>query len=76
MKSLFIRVVLAFVAFLALLAVIGSLLPRDFHVKASIDIDAPASVVFDQINNLENWPSWSAWNSNDIPNLVILSLEM
>lgn len=47
---------------------IGFLLPGVSHVERSIDIAAPASSVYDQINELKNWETWSPWAKID-PNV-------
>ena len=44
---------------------IGFLLPGTSHVERSIDIAAPAPVVYDQINELKNWTNWSPWAKLD-----------
>jgi hypothetical protein len=44
---------------------IGAILPKDFRVERSIDIDASAEIVFDQVNSLRNWDAWSPWIARD-----------
>ncbi len=41
------------------------LLPASYHVERSIQIQAPADVVFTQINDLKHWQSWTVWASQD-----------
>lgn len=44
---------------------IGLVLPREFRVERSIEIDAAPEVVFDQVNSLRNWNAWSPWIAKD-----------
>lgn len=53
------RLLIGVVAILVVLLVIGLLLPRTRHVERSIVVDAPASVVFAQINGFKNFNDWS-----------------
>jgi hypothetical protein len=39
--------------------------PDDFQVTRSTTIAAPAPVVFEQVNNLKKWDSWSPWVALD-----------
>ena len=39
--------------------------PAQFRVARAAAIDAPASVVFPQVNNLHNWEAWSPWAKLD-----------
>ena len=44
---------------------IAFLLPRDFTVTRTIEINASISDVFEQANTLSNWVNWSAWHKMD-----------
>ncbi|MEM6265571.1 MAG: SRPBCC family protein [Bacteroidota bacterium] len=46
------------------------LLPRHVKVERSLAIDAPAEVVFSQVNGLRNWENWSPWKEKD-PNMEL-----
>ena len=49
-------------ALIALMAVIGLVaLPRNSQVARSLAINAPASVIFDQVNDLKKNEAWSPW---------------
>lgn len=71
MAKLFLRVLLAFLGLIALLAIVGFFLPRDFRVEVSDVIAAPREVVFAQLNDLRKWEGWSSWNQTDVPGLKI-----
>jgi effector-binding domain-containing protein len=55
------RLFFALIAVVVILIVVGFLLPRQRHVERSIFIDAPASVVFSQINGFRHFNDWSPW---------------
>jgi len=59
------KILIGLAALVVLLVVIGFFLPSASKVNRSITINAPASAVFDEINNLENWKHWSYWQSLD-----------
>ena len=44
---------------------IAFLLPRDFTVTRTFEINASISDVFEQVNTLSNWVNWSAWHKMD-----------
>jgi effector-binding domain-containing protein len=48
-------------AIIILLGVIAFLLPSKVRIERSKTIKAPKEMVFDQINNLQNWEKWSPW---------------
>ncbi|MCK9605697.1 MAG: SRPBCC family protein [Methylomonas sp.] len=60
---------LALVLILAVVAVVFVLIvvrrPGDFQVTRSLLMAAPASSVFEQVNNLKKWDAWSPWAKLD-----------
>ena len=50
---------------LGLWVVLAAISPSELKVERSTTIDAPASVVFENVNCLDAWPAWSAWQSMD-----------
>jgi hypothetical protein len=56
---------------LVLAVVVGAILfiasrkPDEFRVTRSATIDAPAPIVFDHINNIHKWQTWSPWARAD-----------
>ena len=65
MANLLLRIFLVVLTLIAGLAVIGSLLSRDYRAESEITIDAPPEFVFHYVNRLKAWPSWSNWNMRD-----------
>ncbi|MBN1895598.1 SRPBCC family protein [bacterium] len=52
------RVFLIFILIILILAMIA---PKQYHVERSIEIQAPAVLVFEQIRFWDNWEAWSPW---------------
>jgi hypothetical protein len=50
---------------LLLAFIVGFFLPNQLELERSIAVHAPASAVFDQVNNLKTWQSWSPWKDID-----------
>lgn len=42
-------------------------LPETLNIRHSSGINAPARVVFVQLNDLRNWELWSPWNIREMP---------
>lgn len=59
------KVSIAIAIIIALLVIIAYFLPQKVTVKRSLAINAPAEVVFEQINTLKNWEKWSPWHKLD-----------
>lgn len=55
---------------IAVIAIGGFFMPGTTHVERSIDINAPAANVFQQITEFKNWVNWSPWYKMD-PNMSI-----
>ena len=53
------------VVIVGIIAIYGVTQPAQMTVKESIEINAPTSVVFDEIENFESWGQWSAWDKMD-----------
>ena len=52
----------------ALVCIVGFCLPSKVKVERTLVINAPAEIVFEQVNNLKNWDKWAVWNQID-PNM-------
>lgn len=53
------------IGLLVILLLVGLFLPKEFSLQRSTVIDAPAAVVFEQVNNLEKNQAWMPWNKLD-----------
>ncbi len=63
MLKVFLRLLLLIGFCLAVVAGIGSLLPRQFLIEQQVDIGAPVDAVFAKVNDLHHWLLWSPWRS-------------
>jgi effector-binding domain-containing protein/uncharacterized protein YndB with AHSA1/START domain len=57
------KILIGLVGLLIILVLVGFLLPGQVEISRSITINAPAEYAFEEVNNLENHPKWSYWNS-------------
>lgn len=64
MKTL-IRIVVALVVLVAAAAGAAYLLPGSYRVERSIEINAPASVIFARVGDLRQWATWTPWYELD-----------
>lgn len=66
---------LKYILFLLLIIFIGlaiyiAVQPNSFEVTRSRTINAPASVVYNNVIDFKNWESWSSWAEDD-PDMII-----
>jgi effector-binding domain-containing protein len=59
------KVFIVLLVLLGIFVLVSLFLPSKVKVQRSIFINAPSSVVFEQINNFKNWPKWSYWDNID-----------
>ena len=59
------KILLGFVAVLAAFAGVVALQPADFAVTRTATINAPAAVIFAQVNDFRKWEAWSPWEKLD-----------
>jgi len=59
------KTLIAFFGAIILLLLIGFIFPAKLDVSQSININAPPSFVYEEINDLKNWSHWSYWQTND-----------
>ena len=62
-------VLLALIAVLAVLVVIGFLLPASYHVERSVTMRAKPEDIFHHLHTLKTWPEWTAWNQQRFPDM-------
>jgi effector-binding domain-containing protein len=63
------KLLIGLIAVVAVLAVVGLILPRHVQVKRAIAIDRPASLVYAVVNSFVLFPKWSPWQDLD-PNMA------
>jgi uncharacterized protein YndB with AHSA1/START domain len=59
------RIALALFAVVALLLVVGMMLPSGFKVQRSVDMAAGADRIYPLIADPREWKRWSVWNRRD-----------
>lgn len=53
----------------ALFFIVALFLPKSVSMQESVVINKPASLIFKQVNNYQNWAAWSPWEATD-PDMV------
>lgn len=72
MFKYYVRLALLIGSVLALIALVGSLLPRSYDFQTEVLISAEPSEVFPLLNTLDQWPRWSRqFNPDEIDGLEI-----
>jgi hypothetical protein len=56
----------------AIILILGLIMPKQFDVSRTISIDAPKEFVFQKVNSLEKMDVWSPWSKMD-PNMQVES---
>ena len=59
------KITIALLIIFGLYLIISLFLPSSIKIERTATINASASVVFEQINTLKNWKSWSYWDNID-----------
>ena len=62
------KVGIGIVALLIVVVIISVFLPITYHVERSTVINTSADVIFEEVNELKNWPHWAPWDEKD-PNM-------
>lgn len=62
------KIAVAVAAVIALLVAVIATRPDTFSIQRSAIINAPAAVIFAQVNDFHKWPAWSPWEAMD-PNM-------
>jgi effector-binding domain-containing protein len=50
----------------------GAFLPKNVHIEESMQINAPAQTIFNEVNNMENWKYWSPFDDEDTTMVITL----
>jgi hypothetical protein len=59
------KTLLVIVAFVAMVLLIAAFLPSSYSIARSIEINAPAEVVYKQVGDFSTWISWEPWSMKD-----------
>lgn len=69
-KKILLGLLIAIVVVVTSLVIAASTQPDDFRYSRSLTMNAPAAVVFEQVNNLKKSEQWSPWAKLD-PNMKV-----
>src|SRR5947207_2474754 len=64
-KKILLGIVVVVIVLVAVVAILAALQPNHYHIERSATIDAPAPVVFAQVNDFHKWEAWSPWAKLD-----------
>src|SRR5947207_10067276 len=64
-KKILLGIVIVVVVLVAVIAILAALQPAHYRIERSATINAPASVVFAQVNDFHKWEAWSPWAKID-----------
>jgi Polyketide cyclase / dehydrase and lipid transport len=64
-KKVILGIVVVVVVIVAVFAIVVALRPAHYHVERTANMNAPASVVFAQVNDFHKWEAWSPWAKLD-----------
>lgn len=59
------KVLIGVLGLVVIIVGVGFILPSQIHVERSIVIDAKTGIIFEQVNQLSNWPKWNMWEQKD-----------
>ncbi len=59
------NVLIGLVVLVALLVVVGFVLPTEYELSESMVIDAQPGTIHAMVGNLERWPDWMPWHDMD-----------
>ena len=68
LKKILLYGIVVIVLIIAIFCVVVAMQPTHYTVERSATINAPASVVFAQVNDFHKWQAWSPWENLD-PNV-------
>ena len=64
-KKIILGIVILVVVLVAVCAIVVALQPSHYQVERSATINAPAPIVFAQVNDFHKWEAWSPWAKLD-----------
>lgn len=59
------KILIGIVGVIVVLLIVGFVLPSKFEITKSMQVNAPAAYVFEEVNDLQKWGNWSYWHSLD-----------
>lgn len=59
------KIIIVLLILVVIVLVVAALLPSKRHVEASITINTPAKIIYEQVANFRNWDKWSPFKEGD-----------
>jgi len=59
------KILIGLAVLITLFVVIVAAQPSDYHVERSLEVNAPADVVWEQVSDFGAWKAWSPWHKMD-----------
>lgn len=59
------KITLIVIAFVAMVLLIAFFLPASYSITRSIEINAPAELIYKQVGDFSTWTSWEPWSMKD-----------
>jgi effector-binding domain-containing protein len=59
------KIIVVLLILVVIVLVVAALLPSKRHIGASITINTPSKIVYEQVVNFRNWDKWSPFNEAD-----------
>ena len=67
-KKILLGAIVVIALVVVIFCVVVAMQPSHYHIERSAMVNAPASVVFSQVNDFHKWDGWSPWAKLD-PNM-------
>jgi hypothetical protein len=64
-KKILLGAIVVIVLVVVIFCVVVAMQPSHYHIERSATMNAPASVVFNQVNDFHKWDAWSPWAKLD-----------
>src|SRR2546430_2346212 len=67
-KKILLGTIVVIVLLVVIFCVVVAIQPSHYHIERSATMNAPAPVIFNQVNDFHRWDAWSPWAKLD-PNI-------
>src|ERR1051325_11907427 len=64
-KKILLGAIVVLVLVVAIFCVVVAIQPSHYHIERTAIINAPAPIVFAQVNDFHKWDAWSPWAKLD-----------
>ena len=64
-KKILLGAIVVIVLVVVIFCVVVALQPSHYHIERAATVNAPAAIVFNQVNDFHKWDAWSPWAKLD-----------